>query len=149
MEFITTTHTLTRRDVPPIHNLEIREGLEGLSPARIATLYRRAPLLRRPVDNPARLWEMFTQSTLVLTAWNGGNLVGIARILSDGALFSYLCDLAVEPDVQGLGVGKRLIDEVLKRCAGTELIVRDSDISSRFYAHLGFTQVDNAWIKRS
>ena len=89
-------------------DLDIREGLEGLTPARIITLYRRAPLLR-PVSDPERIWSMFENASLVLTAWHGGQLVGIARVLTDGVLYSYLCDLAVEPDVQRLGVGKALI----------------------------------------
>lgn len=128
--------------------LEIREGLEGLSPARIATLYRRAPLLR-PVDDPHRLWSMFEASSVVFTAWDSGQLVGIARVLSDGVLFSYLCDLAVEPDVQGRGVGKALVQRVLDACKGTELLLRDSDISSTYYAHLSFERVENAWMRRS
>ncbi len=136
----TRQHNKTR-----IEDLEIREGLEGLTPARIATLYRRAPLLR-PVDNPNRVWEMFENSSLVLTAWNKGHLVGIARVITDGVLVSYLCDLAVEPDVQRLGVGTALIDEVLNRAQGMDLILRDSDISASFYARLGFKQIDNVWL---
>lgn len=152
----TRPHTLTGRQTgqqankaqvesnKQIKDLDIREGLEGLTPARIATLYRRAPLLR-PVSNLNRLWAMFENSTLVLTAWNNGHLVGIARVISDGMLYSFLCDLAVEPDVQGLGIGKALIREVMKKCKGTELVLRDSDISASFYAHLGFKRITNGW----
>lgn len=129
-----------------IEDLDIREGLEGLTPARISTLYRRAPLLR-PVGDLDRVWNMFENASLVLTAWHDGHLVGIARVLTDGVLYSYLCDLAVEPDVQRLGVGKALVDAVLERCAGTELVLRDSDISSSYYAHLGFERVENAWVR--
>ena len=126
--------------------LEIREGLEGLTPERIVTLFRRAPLLR-PVSDPAQLWKMFEQSSHVLTAWHDKQLVGIARVLSDGVLNSYLCDLAVEPDVQGLGIGKTLIKQVVELCDGTELLLRDSDISTGYYARLGFKRVSNAWFR--
>ncbi len=128
--------------------VQIREGLEGLTPARIATLYRRAPLLR-PAGDPGQVWKMFENASLVLTAWRNGHLVGIARVLTDGVLYSYLCDLAVEPDVQGHGVGKALIGEVLRRCKGTDLLLRDSDISAGYYAHLGFDRVENAWVRRA
>jgi len=133
-----------RRDA--IGPLEFREGLDGLTPSRILTLYRRAPLLR-PVKDAERIWEMFENSSLVLTAWHDSHLVGIARVLSDGVINSYLCDLAVEPDVQGLGVGKALIKQVVERCTGTELLLRDSDISTGYYARLGFKQVSNAWFQ--
>ncbi|MFQ5569231.1 MAG: GNAT family N-acetyltransferase [Rhodothermales bacterium] len=131
-----------------LKDLEIREGLDGLTPARIITLYRRAPLLR-PVSDPERVWSMFEKASLVLTAWDKGHLVGIARVLTDGVLYSYLCDLAVEPDVQRLGVGKTLITEVLHRCKGTEVTLRDSDISAGYYAHLGFKRVENAWVRKA
>jgi ribosomal protein S18 acetylase RimI-like enzyme len=129
-------------------NVNVREGLRGLTPARIATLYRRAPLLR-PVDDPDQVWAMFERSSLVLTAWHGDELAGIARVLTDGVLYSYLCDLAVEPDLQRLGVGRTLIDAVLDRCAGTELVLRDSDISSSFYERLDFERVGNAWVREA
>lgn len=125
--------------------IELRKGLDGLTSRRIATLYRRAPLIR-PVDDLDRLWTMFENSTLVISAWYDGRLVGIARVLTDHALYSYLCDLAVEPDVQRLGIGKSLISEVLEECKNTDLVLRDSDISSRFYEKLGFEHVDNAWV---
>ena len=131
-----------------IENLEIREGLEGLSPSRIETLYRRAPLLR-PVGDLKRIWTMFENASLVITAWHNGHLAGIARVLTDGVLYSYLCDLAVEPDVQRLGVGKALINAVLERCQGTELVLRDSDISSGYYEYLGFKRVENAWVRKA
>jgi GNAT superfamily N-acetyltransferase len=92
---------------------------------------------------------MFENASLILTAWNDGDLVGIARVLTDGVLYSYLCDLAVEPDVQRLGVGKTLINEILQRCEGTELLLRDSDISAGYYEYLGFDRVDNAWVLHS
>ena len=128
-------------------SLDLRDTLDGLTPARIATLYRRAPLLRK-TDNLAALWQAFEQSSLVLTLWERDRLVALARVLTDGSQFSYLCDLAVGPDEQGAGVGKRLVDEVMARCAGTELVLRDSDLSTGFYQRLGFQPVDNAWVRK-
>ncbi len=126
------------------HPLVLREGLEGLTPNRIITLYRRAPLYR-PVADPAKVQHMYEMASFVLSAWHGTRLVGVARVMTDGVLFSYLCDLAVEPDVQGVGIGRALIDGVLERCKGTELLLRDSDLSARFYEKLGFRRIGNAW----
>ncbi len=130
-----------------LQEVQIREGLDGLTPARIATLYRRAPLLR-PTSDRAAIERMFDRSSLVITAWLDDRLVGLARVLTDGVLFSFLCDLAVEPDVQGYGIGKKLIGEVLTRCKGTELMLRDSDMSSGFYQRLGFRRIENGWMKK-
>jgi ribosomal protein S18 acetylase RimI-like enzyme len=126
--------------------LTLRDTLDGLTPARIATLYRRAPLLRK-TDNPERLWQAFEASSLVLTLWESDRVVGLARVLTDGVQTAYLCDLAVEPDVQGAGVGKRMVDEILSRLPGVELVLRDSNLSAGFYERLGFEAVDNAWVR--
>ena len=128
--------------------LDLRDTLDGLTPARIATLYRRAPLLRK-TDNPEALMRAFQNSQVVLTLWERDRLVALARVLTDGYQTSYLCDLAVEPDVQGGGVGKRLMDEVVQRSKGTQLVLRDSDLSSGFYERLGFDKVGNAWVKQA
>jgi ribosomal protein S18 acetylase RimI-like enzyme len=125
--------------------VELREGTDGLTPARIATLYRRAPL-HRPTTRPEALRTMFANASLVLAAWQGEQLVGVARLLTDGVLHSYLCDLAVEPDVQRQGLGKALVNEVLDRLGDTRLVLRDSDLSTGFYEHLGFRRVENAWM---
>lgn len=126
-----------------MEGLQIREGLDGLTPARITTLYRRAPLTRR-ADAPESVWKMFEQSSLVLTAWYHGQLVGIARVLTDGVAITFVCDVAVEPDVQGLGIGRELVQGIVDRCRGTRIVVRD-DGTSRWYRRLGFRPVDDAW----
>lgn len=138
---------VSKRRKNSIDGLEIRKGLEGLTAARITTLYRRAPLLR-PVRNLKKVWEMYETSWLVLSAWHEEQLVGIARVVGDGVLFSYLCDLAVEPDVQGLGVGRALMEALAEHCQGTELVLRDSEMSATFYGHIGFQRVENAWAKK-
>ena len=135
-------------ETPITDRLTIREGMEELTPLRILTLYRRAPLARRLAD-PARVQQMFEASSFVLSAWDGTHLVGLARVMTDGVLFSYLCDLAVEPDVQGLGVGGALMAEVLRRCKGTELLLRDSEVAAHFYEKTGFARVGNAWVMKA
>ena len=99
------------------------------------------------MDTADRVWKKFEASSIVITAWHGQQLAGIARALSDGVSESYLCELAVEPDVQGVGVGKKLLDEVFERCKGTKLVLRHSSISSSYYERLGFRPVDNAWYR--
>ena len=123
--------------------IEIREGLEGLDANRITILYRRAPLVR-PVSDPDAIWDMFERASLVITAWKGARLVGIARVLSDGVLFSFLVDLAVEPDVQGLGIGRLLMQAVLKRCGHTDLLMRAK--MGRRFRREGLEHVTDAWV---
>lgn len=66
---------------------------------------------RRPADDLARLDKMLRQANIVVTARDGGRLVGISRAITDYSFCCYLSDLAVDRAYQGQGIGKKLIDE--------------------------------------
>lgn len=126
--------------------IEIRKGLEGLTAARISTLYRQAPLRRSVSDGD--LWEMYQRSSLVVSAWNNSKLAGIARIMTDGFAFSYICDFAVAPDVQGAGVGRKLLDEVRAECAQTTIFLYDPNRAAKFYSKMGFEKQEGMWVMK-
>jgi GNAT superfamily N-acetyltransferase len=42
-----------------------------------------------------------------------GRQVGLARVVTDGVTFSWICDVFVDPAHRGRGLGKRLVAEVL------------------------------------
>lgn len=43
-----------------------------------------------------------------------GPLIGMIRLTGDGVLFCQITDMAVHPAYQGRGIGKQLLDEMLK-----------------------------------
>jgi len=51
--------------------------------------------LKRPTHDAARIAMMYANSSLVVTAWDGDKLVGVARSLTDFCYACYLSDLAV------------------------------------------------------
>jgi ribosomal protein S18 acetylase RimI-like enzyme len=109
-------------------------------------LYRQAPL-RRPVAD-ADLWQMYERSSLVVSAWTNGRLAGIARIMTDGFAFSYICDFAVAPDVQKAGVGRKLLDEVRKECVNTTIFLYDPNRAAKFYSKMGFEKQEGMWVMK-
>jgi hypothetical protein len=73
-------------------------------------LYKDSTLgARRPVDDRERMSQMLKGANLVITAWDGTTLIGIARSLSDFAYSTYLADMAVRLAWQRKGVGRELI----------------------------------------
>ncbi len=64
---------------------------------------------RRPIDDRARMSAMIANANVVITAWDGDLLVGMARSLSDFSYVTYLSDLAVRLAYQRTGIGKDLI----------------------------------------
>ena len=64
---------------------------------------------RRPVDDRARMQQMLERANLVVSAWDGDLLIGIARSLSDFCYATYLSDIAVRIAYQRRGVGRELV----------------------------------------
>jgi len=84
--------------------VEYRYGNE-LDLEQVTELYRASTLgERRPIDDPETLRSMIAHANLVVTAWDGELLVGIARTLTDFAYVGYLSDLAVRDSHQRQGM---------------------------------------------
>ncbi|MCK0105656.1 GNAT family N-acetyltransferase [Marinobacter sp. S0848L] len=63
---------------------------------------------RRPTHDRACMEGIVSNSNLVVSAWDGDLLVGIARSVTDFHYACYLSDLAVHQSYQRSGIGKRL-----------------------------------------
>lgn len=103
--------------------------------------------LIRPTDDPDRITRMFAASNLVVSAWDGGVLVGVARALTDFSYCCYLSDLAIAKSHQRQGVGKRLVDEV-RHAIGEEstLILIAAPGAIAYYPKLGFAKSERAYM---
>lgn len=66
--------------------------------------------INRPTFDRERIKKMYSNSNLVLTAWDNDKLVGISRSLTDFCYSCYLSDLAVRIEYQKRGVGKNLFN---------------------------------------
>lgn len=102
---------------------------------------------RRPIDDVDRMTRMLRASGAVLTARDGGRLVGVARALTDYSYCCYLADLAVAADHQNQGIGRRLIAE-LQQHLGDEVMILllHAPAAKDYYPHIGFSKVENAWM---
>ena len=61
---------------------------------QIIDLYDNAGL-PRPTNDKERIHKMYENSNLIVTAWDGELLEGVARCLTDWVWSCYLADLAV------------------------------------------------------
>ncbi|EZH65183.1 GCN5 family acetyltransferase [Bacillaceae bacterium JMAK1] len=103
--------------------------------------------IKRPIDDLERLDQMLQHANLLITAWDGEKLVGIARSLTDYSYCCYLSDLAVDQHVQAKGIGRALIEETKKQIGeNVTLILRASKDAMDYYPKVGFQLVDNCYI---
>ena len=101
----------------------------------------------RPVGDVKRIRQMLDNADLIITAWKGLELVGIARSLTDNCYCCYLSDLAVKKEFQKLGIGKTLI-ELTKETIGdqTMLLLLSAQPAMEYYPKVGFEKVENGFI---
>lgn len=117
-----------------------------ISAIQLAEVFRRSGI-RRPVDDLPRLETMLQHADILVTAWHGEQLVGIARALSDFSYCCYLSDLAVDREFQHDGIGKALIDRVHKVIGEQSmLLLLAAPEAQAYYPKIGFQAADNAWI---
>lgn len=93
-------------------------------------------------QQPAALVQAVANSTWVTTAWQGEQLVGLVRAMSDEVSILYVQDILVHPQAQRHGVGRRLLEAALARFAHVRqkvLITDDEPRQHAFYQALGFT----------
>ncbi len=81
-------------------------SIDSLDWNELSALYRAAPLGNK---NPDSLKTAFTNSMFRCFVYQDGKLVGVGRALADGADCSYICDVALLPSHQGLGLGKQIV----------------------------------------
>lgn len=110
-------------------------------------LWRSGLAERRPVHDPNCIQGMLENSGLLLTAWAGEVLVGVARSVTDYHYACYLSDLAVDQAYQKLGIGKRLIaltqEQLGPQCS---LILLAAPAANEYYAHIGFEHHPRCWV---
>jgi len=65
--------------------------------------------------------------------------------LADGVDVSYIADVAVHPDFQGLGLGKDIVNKLVEFSKGYNKIILFASMGKEpFYAKLGFDKMNTA-----
>ena len=94
-------------------------------------------------DAPTTLEAALRGSSRVVTARRSGTLVGLARVITDGATICYLQDVLVHPDARGIGIGRDLVEASLRPYAHVrqKVLLTDHEPGQRaFYESLGFSE---------
>lgn len=103
--------------------------------------------INRPTTDKERITKMYSNSNLIVTAWDKEKLVGISRSLTDFCYCCYLSDLAVRKEYQKYGIGKKLIS-LTKENIGDQvmLLLLSAKTAMDYYPKVGFQKVDNGFI---
>ncbi|PRA09461.1 MULTISPECIES: GNAT family N-acetyltransferase [unclassified Paenibacillus] len=90
-------------------------------------------------DFPEDLRQAINNSHTVITAWDDTKLVGLINALSDGVMTVYFHYMLVHKEYQSLGIGKRMMEQMLSRYSNIKTKVLISyDSAEKFYETFGF-----------
>jgi len=95
--------------------------------------------------------ERSVANSLCFSAFDRARQVGFARVITDMATFAWICDVFVDDDRRGQGIGKGLMEAILAdpRLAGLKRTLLATS-SPAFYAPFGFEPLDKPerWMLR-
>ena len=94
-----------------------------------------------------QLGEMLKGSQVVISLWRGKRMVGFGRASSDGIYRAVLWDVVVAGDLQGRGLGRRVVEALLAsaRVREVERVYLMTTNSTGFYEQMGFKTVGNQY----
>lgn len=94
---------------------------------------------------PQRLHRALMGSSLVITAWDEGRLVGLVRALDDGELTAYVHYVLVDPAYHGHGIAGHMIEQLKEHYRDylyIEVMPEESK-NAAFYQRFGFNVMED------
>ncbi len=122
---------------------EIRytDNLEGVDWTSLKTL-----LKADDFDNgrtPEQLRDSFANSEGVCFAWDGQQVIGKGRVLSDGVCNAYLVDLWTYSPYRNQGIARAIAESLVTPLVGQHVYLQADDDKLAFYSKLGFRPQPN------
>lgn len=93
--------------------------------------------LRRPLSDLEAMESMLAHANYYIGAYENGNLVGLARAMTDFVYTTYLADLAVDEKYQHQGIGKELIKILKINIPKAKLILLAAPAAEAYYPKIG------------
>lgn len=124
---------------------------EPLSLQAARRFYQESTLAgQRPVDFSDTMLQMLNCPNLIITAWDGYQLVGIVRTMTDFCYIAYLADLAVHKAYQNSGIERRLIIETQVQLAPyCKIVILGVTDEPNEYNRIGFTEHKPTYITKA
>ena len=85
--------------------------------------------------------KAFGNSHTVLFVFDSDKIVGFGRALSDGAYQAAIYDVAVLPEYQGKGIGRMIVNSIVKELPQCNIILYAAPGKDAFYKTMNFKRM--------
>ncbi len=117
----------------------ISANRKSVSPSEAADLYIELGWGTAKKYSAARMKKSLANCDIVVSARNGaGELIGIARALTDHAIDTKILDMIVAPEYQRAGVGFAMMREIESLVRGTAIYFETAPRNFGFAARCGY-----------
>ena len=113
-----------------------------ITPEEYMDLRKKVGWMQFPLDEARNCVE---NAYMVLCVRDGEKAIGVVRLLWDGGYVAFLSDVIVDPAYQGRGIGRKLVEAVIKRIRDdmkpgykVKLNLNSAKGKEPFYEKLGF-----------
>lgn len=97
---------------------------------------------------PDRLKKALDNCETVFTAWDSEKLIGLVNAIDDGELTAYVHYLCVNPQYQGKGIGKTLLDKIKEKYKNYlyVILIAENEQLVQYYSNNGFEYIDGRYV---
>lgn len=125
-------------------NLTLQHDCHGQDFERVAQIMKEFGLSEAPASNHQKAFENSYTTTFV---YDDELLIGFGRALSDGVSQAAIYNIAVDPAYHGQGIGRLIIEDLLKYVGHCNVVLFTHPDKVDFYKHLGFRKMKTGLAK--
>jgi len=120
--------------------LDLSISQDPPSPAELEHLYRQAEFIKNA--EPGSMQAIVDSNSDWFTARSiDGELLGMGRLITDGARYGFIVDVIIEASQQRNGIGTLIMEAIIEHCCSLQLVsvnLWPSKGKKPFYEGLGF-----------
>jgi ribosomal protein S18 acetylase RimI-like enzyme len=119
-------------------NLRYQDNCNNVSWERVVEILQQVGM---SYTDPEKHKISFEVSYAVVFVFDGKDLIGIGRVISDGVRQSAMYDIAVDPAYQGHRIGQEIVSRLLSTTPDCNCILYASPGKEGLYKKLGFKKM--------
>ena len=124
--------------------ITIKNNSRDIDWVRVASLYEGVGWGKR---EPGKLKKAFDSSTILSFILSDNIVIGIGRALTDHEFYATIFDVIVAPEFQGNGIGRMIVEDLLKPLQGLRFIhLTSTPGKEEFYKKFDFRKQKTAMV---
>jgi len=128
----------------PNYNYQLNPNLENVDWERVLELFQKVNWKHRISDE---IYKAFSMSTTTLFVYYEDKIIAFGRVVGDGRYYAMLADVVVDPEHQGNGLGKYLVNTLNGQLHDYHFVnLTAAPGADSFYKNLGWKKQTTSFI---